>query len=382
MLLLPQKHIRALGVTRSAPVSRRGDSLLRQSFRLFDFFSGLTPTGTAAGMKHKTIIDIAKRLKLSPSTISRALNNHPDIKESTRAKIKKIAVEFNYRPNPIAQSLKKNRTNTIGVLVPEIKHDFFSSAISGIEEISYKSGYTIILCQSDENYEREVVNTNLLMHQRVAGVIVSISENTKFGGHFNDLLNAGIPIAFFDRSCNDVVADKIVIDDYKSAFDAVTYLVTKGYRRIAHFAGSKALEISQKRMKGFADALKQANLPLFDEFVIDGDLHEFHGYKSMDELFKKKNIPDAIFAVNDIVAMGAFRRIKEAGLRIPEDIAVMGFSNSHLTTMVSPTLTVVDQFPYEMGKKAASMLIEMIEGRRKKPKTFIIESKLIIREST
>jgi len=310
------------------------------------------------------------------------LNNHPDIKESTRAKIKKIAVEFNYRPNPIAQSLKTNRTNTIGVLVPEIKHDFFSSAISGIEEISYKSGYTIILCQSDEKYEREVANTNLLMDQRVAGVIVSISEDTRFGGHFNDLLNAGIPVAFFDRSCNDVVADKVVIDDYKSAFDAVTYLVAKGYRRIAHFAGSKTLDISQARKKGFGDALKHANLPLLDDFMIDGGLHESHGYKSMDGLFEKKNIPDAIFAINDIVAMGAFRRIKEAGLSIPEDIAVMGFSNSRLTTLVSPTLTVVDQFPFEMGKKAASMLIEMIEGRRKKPKTFIVESKLIIREST
>ena len=208
-------------------------------------------------MKHKTIVDIAKKLKLSPSTISRALNNHPDIKESTRAKIKKVAVEFNYRPNPIAQSLKKNRTNTIGVLVPEIKHEFFSSAISGIEEIAYKSGYTIILCQSDENYEREVVNTNLLMHQRVAGVIVSVSQNTRVGGHFNDLLNAGIPIAFFDRSCESVVADKVIIDDYKIAFDAVTYLIAKGYKRIAHFAGSKTLEISQKRMKGFTDALNR-----------------------------------------------------------------------------------------------------------------------------
>ena len=333
-------------------------------------------------MKHKTIIDIAKRLKLSPSTVSRALNNHPDIKESTRAKVKKIAVELNYRPNSIAQSLKTNRTNTIGVLVPEIKHEFFSSAISGIEEVAYKSGYTIILCQSDEKYEREVINTNVLMHQRVAGVIVSISENTKFGGHFQELLNAGIPVTFFDRASEDVDADRVIIDDYKSSMEATTYLIKKGYKRIAHFAGRETLEICQKRLKGFTDAMKQANLPLLEGFLIHGELHESHGYHSMNALIEKKTVPDAILGVNDLVAMGAFRRIKEVGLRIPEDIAVMGFSNSQLTTMVYPTLTVVDQFPFEMGKNAASMLIEMIEGKRKKPKTLVIETKLVIREST
>jgi DNA-binding LacI/PurR family transcriptional regulator len=333
-------------------------------------------------MKHKTIIDIAKKLKLSPSTISRALNDHPHIKESTKEKIKKVAAEFNYWPNPIAQSLKNSRTKTIGVLVPEIKHDFFSSVISGIEEIAYNSGYTIILSQSNENYEREVINTMLLMRQRVAGVIVSISENTKLGEHFNGLLRAGIPIAFFDRVSEDVVADKVIIDDYKSAFEAVTYLIERGYKKIAHFAGLKTLEICKKRMKGYTDALKRSHLPILDGFLIYGELHERHGYQSMNDLLEMKNVPDAIFAVNDLVASGAFRRIKEAGLSIPEDVAVMGFSNSQLTTMVYPNLTVVDQFPFEMGREAAHMLIEVVEGRRTKPKTLVIDSKLIIREST
>ena len=275
---------------------------------------------------------------------------------------------MNYQPNSIAQSLKKNRTSTIGVLVPEIKHDFFSSAISGIEEIAYKLGYTIILCQSDEKYESEVINTNLLMNQRVAGVIVSISEKTRSGEHFKRLFKAGIPIVFFDRASEDVNADKVIIDDYKVRSNATTYLIKKGYKRIAHFAGSKTLEICQKRMKGFTDAIKRANLPLPDGFLIHGELHESHGYRSMNSLIEKKKIPDAILGANDLVAVGAFRRIKEAGLRIPEDIAVMGFSNSTLTTMAYPTLTVVDQFPFEMGKNAASMLIEMVEGRRKNQK--------------
>jgi DNA-binding LacI/PurR family transcriptional regulator len=333
-------------------------------------------------MKQKTIIDIAKKLGLSPSTVSRALNDHPDIKESTKNKVKKVAFEFNYRPNPIAQSLKTRRSTTIGVLVPEIKHDFFSSALSGIEEVAYNSGYTIILCQSNEKFEREIIITNLFLHQRVAGVIASISESTHNGKHFNNLLKSGVQVAFFDRVCDDVDADKVLVDDYKSAFDATTYLIGKGYRRIAHFAGSKSLDICQKRKKGYVDALRRANIPVPEGFLIQDEMHEANGYQSMNLLFERNTLPDAVFAVNDLVAIGAYHRIRESGLKIPDDIAVMGFSNSSITTMVSPTLTVVDQFPFLMGKQAAAMLIEMIEGRRKKPKTFIIESKLVIREST
>ncbi len=333
-------------------------------------------------MKNKTIIDIARKLGLSPSTVSRALNDHPDIKESTKVRVRKIAEEFNYRPNAIAQSLKKNRTNTIGVLVPEIRHDFFSSAISGIEDVAYKSGYTIIVCQSNENYEREVINANLLVRQRVAGVIASTSENTTTGKHFQDVVRAGIPVAFFDRACDGVDADSVVVDDYKSAFDAVTYLIHKGYTRIAHFAGHTTTGISQKRVQGYIDAMKRAKLEIPEGYLLHGDMHESHGYKSMEKLFASGTAPDAVFTVNDTVAVGVYQRIKEAGLKIPDDIAVLGFSNSSITTMITPALTVIDQFPRTMGKKAATMLIEMIEGKRTKPKTFIIETKLVERGST
>lgn len=217
-------------------------------------------------MKHTTIIDIAKKLGIAPSTVSRALRDHPDIKNETKEQVKKVAEELRYLPNPIAQSLKSSRTTTIGVIVPEIKHDFFSSAISGIEDVAYQSGYSIIVCQSNESYEREVVNTNLLMHHRVAGVIVSISQNTKCGDHFQDLLRRRIPLVFFDRVCEDVVASKVVIDDYKSAFDAVTYLTEKGYRRIAHFAGPKELGICKKRWTGYVEALQRAQIPLLNGF--------------------------------------------------------------------------------------------------------------------
>lgn len=333
-------------------------------------------------LKHTTIIDIARKLGISPSTVSRALSDHPDIKSETKKKVKKIAKELHYFPNPIAQSLKSNRTTTIGVIVPEIKHDFFSSAISGIEEVAYQSGYTIILCQSNESFEREVVNTNLLMHHRVAGVVVSISQNTKCGDHFNDLLKQGIPLVFFDRVCEDVIASKVIIDDYKSAFDAVSFLIGKGYKRIAHFGGPKELDICKKRWSGYIDALKRADISLQNGFVRYGGMHEQDGYNSMDSLLNENTIPDAIFAVNDPVAIGAYQRIKEAGLKIPNDVAIMGFSNNKITSMVDPQLTTVDQPSFEMGRKSAQILIDIIEDRIVEPKTIILDTKLIERGST
>ena len=331
---------------------------------------------------HTTLIDIARRLGISTSTVSRALSDHPDVDSETKRRIKKLAKVLHYSPNPIAQSLRNNRTMTIGVIVPEITHDFFSSAISGIEEVAYQSGYTIILCQSNESFEREIINTNLLMHQRVAGIVVSISQNTKCGDHFNDLLRRNIPLVFFDRVCDDVIASKIVIDDYKSAFDAVIYLLSKGYKRIAHISGPKDVGICIKRRSGYFDALKQAQNSTQTGIIRYGGLHEQDGYNSMTSLLTEKKIPDAIFAVNDPVAMGAYQRIKEAGLKIPDDVAIMGFSNNKITSLVDPQLTTVDQPSFEMGKKSAEILIGTIEKKINEPKIFILDAKLIVRGST
>ena len=341
-----------------------------------------TIAGTIAAMKQATIIDIARKLGVSPSTVSRALADHPDIKKETKEEVRRVAEELHYSPNPIARSLKSSRTTTIGVIVPEIKHDFFSSAISGIEDIAYHSGYTIILCQSNESFEREVVNTNALMHHRVAGVIVSISQNTKCGDHFQDLLRRKIPLVFFDRVCDDVVASKVVIDDYRSAYDAVTHLVERGYKNIAHFAGPKELGICIKRRNGYVDALKHAQLGFRNEFVRYGGLHEEDGYSSMESLLEGEILPDAIFAVNDPVAIGTYQKIKEAGLKIPGDIAIVGFSNNKITTLVDPQMTTVDQPSYEMGRRAAEILIRTIEDKTVEPTTLVLEAKLVVRAST
>ena len=335
-------------------------------------------------MRNTTIRDIAKKLKISTSTVSRALNDHPDIKQSTKDQVKNLAKKLKYSPNSIARSLKSNISNVIGVIVPEIEHDFFASAISGIEEVAYHSGYTILVCQSNESFEREIVNTNALMNQRVAGLIVSISQSTKNGNHFQELIDRGIPIVFFDRICNDVSANKVVIDDAKSAFNAVTHLISRGKKNIAHLAGPKELEICRQRLQGYKNALKKAKLPISNKMICYGGLHEADGYNSMDNLLKNKIVPDAIFAVNDPVAIGAYQRIKEAGLKIPKDIAIVGFSNNRITSLVDPPMTTVNQPSFDMGKKSAEVLIELIENNDDKNsnKTIVLDTELIIRSST
>ncbi|MGE5432310.1 MAG: LacI family DNA-binding transcriptional regulator [Syntrophomonadaceae bacterium] len=335
-------------------------------------------------MKNKTIVDIAKELQISPSTVSRALNDHPYINKETKLLVKKVARQMGYMPNPIARGLRQNRTTSIGVIVPEIKHDFFSSAISGIEEVAYRSGYTIIVCQSNESYEREVLNTKAMILHRVAGLIACISQTTINGKHFNEVLERNIPLVFFDRVCPDVPASKIIIDDRKSAFNAVDHLIKRGYSKIAHFAGPKALDICSNRFSGYKEALEKSNISVDENLICFGGLHEEDGYKSMDKLLRNKTDIDAVFAVNDPVAIGAFQRIKEAGLRIPEDLGIVGFSNNTITTIVDPPLTTVNQPSMNMGKRAAEIIIGLINDKTSslKPFTEVLEADLIIRGSS
>jgi DNA-binding LacI/PurR family transcriptional regulator len=333
-------------------------------------------------MKHKTLIDIAKIAGVSPSTVSRALRNHPDINLKTIERIKKIAEKYNFSPNPIAQGLKNNTTRTIGVIVPEITHDFFSTAISGIEKVVYNSGYTLILCQSNEEYEREVINIDMLLNHRVAGIIVSISENTKNGDHFKRVIERKTPLVFFDRVYDEINTTKVIIDDRKGAVDAVSFLIQKGYKKIAHFAGPKNLSNSSQRYQGYCEALKKNKVKINKDFVFYGGMNEDDGYVSMEKVLNMKNRPDAIFAVNDPVAIGAFQKITEAGLKIPKDIALIGFSNNKIMSLVKPALTTVEQPSFEMGKKSAELIISRIEnGKGAKNETIVLDTRLIIRDS-
>jgi LacI family transcriptional regulator, galactose operon repressor len=334
-------------------------------------------------MKNATINDIAKKLGISPSTVSRALNEHPKINVETKLRVKRVAKKLNYVPNPIAISLKNNTTTVIGVIVPEIMHDFFASAISGIEEVAYHSGYTIIVSQSNESFYREILNTNSLLQQRVAGLIVSISQTTKNGKHFQSVLERGIPLVFFDRSCKDISVDKVIIDDFKGAFDAVKFLIDKGYKRIAHIGGPVNLEICMLRLSGYQAALEKSRIKVEKDLIFHGDLHESHGYKTVDYMLKKNKMPDAIFAANDPIAVGAYQRLKEAGLKIPDNIGIVGFSNNKITGLLDPGLTTVNQPAFDMGKKAAEILINKINNRRNRtrPETFVLPTELVVRGS-
>lgn len=211
-------------------------------------------------MKPITIKDIAIKLGLSVSTVSRALNDHPDIHDDTKTAVNQLARKLGYKPNIVARSLKSQQSNQIGVIVPEIRHDFFANAISGIEEVAYQKGYTVIVSQSNEDFEREKINLNSMYLSRVGGIIVSISQSTKTSEHFTQMLKNGMKMVFFDRACEDLDVYKVVIDDFESSCNAVNYLLTKGYRNIFHFAGPQNLEICRKRKMGYEQAMRDYDI--------------------------------------------------------------------------------------------------------------------------
>ena len=335
-------------------------------------------------MAPATIKDLARELKLSPSTVSRALRDHPDISPKTKKRVVSLADKLDYHPDSIAQSLQTKKTKTIGVIVPEIKQPFFASVINGIEELAYAAGYTIIVCQSNETADREVLVTRSLGSHRVAGLLVSLSRSTENLDHFKVLQRRGVPIVFFDRVSNDIEASKVVVDDYKGAFDVVEHLIKSGYKRIAHLAGPKNLSISKFRLKGYMDALQQENLSFDDSMVVYGGLDNTDGIVGFQKLLNLETLPDAIFAVNDPVATGAFVMIKEHGMKIPDDIAIAGFSNTYMTSLLDPPLTTVEQPSYEIGKTAAQLLMEQINSNDENfiPKFIVLKTHLIVRSST
>jgi DNA-binding LacI/PurR family transcriptional regulator len=335
-------------------------------------------------MSQATLKDIARQLNLSISTISKALHNHPDIKDKTKRKVQQLAQKLDYFPDPIAQSLQRKKTKTIGVIVPQIRHEFFSTIISGIEDIAYRVGYTIMFCQSNESYEREIINTHSLVSHRVAGILVSVSQTTKKSDHFVNVVAAGIPVAFFDREINNLKASKVLSDDYMGAFQAVEYLIKSGYRHIAHLAGFRHLTIAIRRLQGYKDALKKHLIEYNEDLVIYGGLSESDGVEGIKKILKLSSKPEAVFAVNDPVAIGVYKVLKARHLKIPGDMAVVGFSDNSICSLIEPPLTTVYQQPYLMGQKAAEILIDQIENDSKTInfQEEILETRLIIRGST
>ena len=330
-----------------------------------------------------TIKDIAKELGISASTVSRALKDHPDISAKTKEAVNELAKKWHYKPNAVALSLRHSKTNVIGVIIPEIVHHFFSSVISGIEEVAHKAGYNVMMFQSNESFEREKANVQALLSSRVDGVLVSMSKETKDYSHFKELRDNGIPIVFFDRICNELSCDNVIVDDFAGAFSAVEHLIEIGCKRIAHLSAPQHMLLAQNRQKGYKQALLKHKVSVDEDLIIKCDNYE-EAIEKMPELLSLPEPPDAIFAVNELTAAGAMLAVKKYGYRVPEDIAVVGFTDGLVSRVTDPTLTTLEQHGYEIGLKATNLLLERIsnDSDNYEPVTKVVKTNLIVRGST
>jgi LacI family transcriptional regulator len=329
-----------------------------------------------------TIKDIAKELGISPSTVSKALKGHRDISSSTKQSVRELAEKWKYKPDRIALSLKSGLSKTIGVIVPEIVHYFFSTVISGIEDLAYASGYHVMFCQSSESYAREVKAVETLLSSRIDGILVSVSKVTDNFDHFRRIQENGIPLVFFDRICDDIDTDKVVVDDEKGAYEAVNHLISIGCKNIIHLSGPPNLLIGKHRKDGYERALREKGMPLDENNIIRCDSRE-DAKLVVPGLLKRVVKPDGIFAVNDLTAAAAMNIIKDMGYSVPDDIALVGFTSGLVSDITNPTLTSVDQHGYLIGKEAARLLIDRIEKKHNFPsQTKIIKTELVVKDST
>jgi DNA-binding LacI/PurR family transcriptional regulator len=334
-------------------------------------------------MKHTTIKDVAKRVNCSISTVSRAFNDKYDIRKEKRDFILSVAEEMGYSPNPIAKSLLKQCTNQIGIVVPEFTNAFFPEVIMGIQEVFLSKGYQVLIMQSSESHQNEIKNIKTMENNMVDGLIVSLSQESKNVDYLQSLINKGFPLVLFNRVSDELQTSKVIIDDYKCAFFATEHLIYEGYKNIYHFAGPEGMKFSQNRKKGFINALKKHKIEVSDNKIIQTGLMISDGEKAMEALILSNNLPDAIFAVNDPTAIGAMKTLKKHGYRIPEDVALVGFTESKLAELIDPPLTSVAQPTFEIGQTTAKLLLEQIECKGAyTPKTVVLEGKLNIRASS
>jgi DNA-binding LacI/PurR family transcriptional regulator len=334
-----------------------------------------------------TIKDIAKALGLSTSTVSRALRDSYEISPETKKIVLEYAKQINYRPNPIALSLKEKRSRSIGIVVSEIANSFFSQAINGIESVAHAHGYNVMITQSHESYENEVSSLQFLSSRSVDGFLISVSAETNDFSHISYLHDRGLPIVCFDRVVEGIQTHKVIVDNFKGAYDATNHLAKNGYKRIATLANSEYLYITKERLAGYKKALEDNNLP-FDENLVKHCMHGGMIYDevedAMNRLLKNKQKPDAIFASADKLTTNCIRYAKAKKIKIPDDFAVVGFSNLDLTELISPSLSIVHQPAFEMGRIAAEYLIKLIEAKRPTTdfETKVLPSELFVRDSS
>lgn len=334
-----------------------------------------------------TIKDIAKALGLSTSTVSRALRDSYEISPETKKLVLEYAEKINYHPNPIALSLKERRSRSIGVIVSEIANSFFSQAIDGIESIAYTNGYNVIISQSRESFERELINLNYLTSRSIDGLIISVSAETHDFSNFKELHARGMPIVFFDRIVNEITTHKVIVDNYKGAYEATAALIKEGYKNIAALSSSEILSITRERLAGYKAALADHGIEekeSFIKFCIHGGLLLEEVEETVTALLNLETRPDAILGLGDKLTTGALRVLKAKKLNVPDDIGLIGFSNSDTTELIAPPLSIIKQPAFEMGQIATTLLLQLIESKHPVTdfETKVLAPQLILRDSS
>src|ERR1700743_813784 len=336
------------------------------------------------GKKDITIYDIAKVLSLSPATVSRGLKDHPAINIKTRKRIMDTAKEMGYRSNSFASNLRMQKTNTIGIIVHELKSQFISSVLSGIEKVATEAGYDLIIGHSSETYRKEAANAHNLFHKRVDGLIASLAFDTKEMDHFDPYVQKGIPIVFFDRVEEFAYGTRVVIDNVRAGYEATAHLAAQGCRRIAHITANLGRNVYAGRLKGYQQALSDYGLPYDPNLLIVNYLSEVAALRSVKQILGMDQRPDGVFTTNDFFAAVFLQTLKENGIRVPEDIAIVGFNNDAIARIIQPKLTTINYPGEEIGEAAARSLLEQLSGltSARNTDTIIVRSELIIRESS
>ncbi|MEO6456231.1 MAG: LacI family DNA-binding transcriptional regulator [Ginsengibacter sp.] len=311
-------------------------------------------------LAHTTISDIARALKTTPATVSRAMNNHPSISIETKEAVKLTATKLNYKKNRLASSLRSGKTFVIGVIIPKIEINFFGSIVHGIESVANAHGYNILIYQSNESPEFEIKGLETFMTAQVDGIMASVAKETVDYSHYISARNRGIPLVLFDRANADCGIPSVVIDDFKGAFMATEHLIQQGYKRIAYVSGQQHVKIFNDRLKGYKAALQKNGFSVIDELIFPGNVSVESGREATSYFLKLNDRPDAIFAVEDFTALGVIKECKEKGIKVPEEMGVFGFACEMFGEHITPSLSTMDQQTVLMGEKAIKLLLEII----------------------
>jgi LacI family transcriptional regulator len=334
--------------------------------------------------KEVTIYDLAKKLNISIATVSRALKDDPVVSKKTKKKIAELAVEMGYRSNHFARNLRNQKTNTIGVIVPRLNSYFMSTVIAGIESVANREGYNLIISQSSESFDKEMGSAKTMFNNRVDGLLVSLSYDTEDLHHFEPFFKRKIPLIFFDRVVDHENCTNILIDNRKAAYEATNHLIKQGCKRIVHITATPKRNVYIDRLQGYKHALIDNGIPFKEEYVIIGNLSQESGTIAAGEIVKMNPLPDAVFVANDNCAVGCMLALKQEGIKIPEDIAFVGFNNDPVSKVIEPNLTTINYPGYEMGEVAARNLINHLNGvvTIHTNNTTILRSELIVRNSS